>query len=230
MYKNGNEVKGMRIFATADVHGNKKIIDKLFEIESSVDLILICGDIGGKQYRFKSFNQLSKYQREDKDYLYEVLNKLKVDSRYILGNDDWFEADDNKYLSRQEQINGVQFIPFEFVAITPFNTNREVNENKLEYELSKLSANEESIIVAHMPPLGAGDLIYNGSRVGSNSIRNWIKEVKPRIWLNGHIHEDNTVTQINNTLVFNCSCNYVDNTLRGWIIDTETMDFQSIEV
>ena len=218
----------MKVFATADIHGNRKIVDKLFEIESSVDLILVCGDIGGKQYSFKSFMEFSEKQKEDRDYLYNVLKKIKIESKYILGNDDWFESNDNKYLSKPEQINGVQFIPFEFVSITPFNTNREVNENKLEYELSKLNVDEESIIVAHMPPLGAGDVIYNGSRVGSKAIRNWIEVAHPKIWLNGHIHEDNTVTQINNTLVFNCSCNYVDNILKGWIIDTETMDYQSI--
>mgnify|MGYP002408877670 FL=1 len=196
----------MKIFATADIHGNRVIIDKLNDIVDEVDLILICGDIGGKGIRGKTFKQFSEYQKEDAVYLCNVLDNFKIDSRFILGNDDWFELEHNKYLKSSELIDGTQLIPFEYVSITPFNTNREVNENKLEYELNKLMADNNSIIVAHTPPLGAGDIIYNGTRVGSKSVRKWIGEVQPEIWLNGHIHEDNTVTQIGRTLVFNCSC------------------------
>jgi len=196
----------MKLFATADLHGNRVIIDKLNDIVDEVDLILICGDIGGKGIRGKTFKQFSEYQKEDAVYLCNVLDNFKIDSRFILGNDDWFELEHNKYLKSSELIDGTQLIPFEYVSITPFNTNREVNENKLEYELNKLMADNNSIIVAHTPPLGAGDIIYNGTRVGSKSVRKWIGEVQPEIWLNGHIHEDNTVTQIGRTLVFNCSC------------------------
>lgn len=220
----------MKIFATADIHGNRVIMDKLNNIADKVDLILICGDIGGKDIRGKTFKQFSKYQKEDANYLCNLLDNLRVDSRFILGNDDWFEIEHQKYLKSPELIGGIEFIPFEFVSITPFNTNREVNENKLEYELNKLKADSNSIIVAHTPPFGAGDTLFSGIRCGSKSVRSWIEEVQPKIWFNGHIHEDNTVTQIGNTLVFNCSCYYTDNILRGWIIDTETMDFKEITI
>ena len=220
----------MRIFATADIHGNRVIMDKLNDIVDEVDLIIICGDIGGKDIRGKTFMQFSEYQKEHANYLCNLLDNLRVDSRFVLGNDDWFEIEHQNYLKSPELIGDIQFIPFEFVSITPFNTNREVNENKLEYELNKLIADNNSIIVAHTPPLGAGDIIYNGTRVGSKSVRKWIEEVQPKMWLNGHIHEDNTVTQIGRTLVFNCSCYYTDNILRGWIIDTNTMDFKEIKI
>jgi hypothetical protein len=220
----------MKIFATADIHGNRVIMDKLNDIVDEVDLIIICGDIGGKDIRGKTFMQFSEYQKEDANYLCNLLDNLRVDSRFVLGNDDWFEIEHQNYLKSPELIGDIQFIPFEFVSITPFNTNREVNENKLEYELNKLIADNNSIIVAHTPPLGAGDIIYNGTRVGSKSVRKWIEEVQPKMWLNGHIHEDNTVTQIGRTLVFNCSCYYTDNILRGWIIDTNTMDFKEIKI
>lgn len=220
----------MKIFATADIHGNRAIMDKLNDIVDEVDLIIICGDIGGKDIRGKTFMQFSEYQKEDANYLCNLLDNLRVDSRFVLGNDDWFEIEHQKYLKSPALIGGIQFISFEFVSITPFNTNREVNENKLEYELNKLIADNNSIIVAHTPPLGAGDIIYNGIRVGSKSVRKWIEEVQPKMWLNGHIHEDNTVTQIGRTLVFNCSCYYTDNILRGWIIDTNTMDFKEIKI
>ena len=42
----------MKIFATSDIHGNKTIINKLVESyeNSEADILLICGDIGGKSY------------------------------------------------------------------------------------------------------------------------------------------------------------------------------------
>ena len=220
----------MKIFATSDVHGNRRIMDKLSIVAADVDLILVCGDVGGKDGRGKTFRQFSEYQRQDADYLSSVLKRIKTKSRFILGNDDWFEYEDSRYLQKVETINGLTFIPFEYVLITPFNTNREVNDNKLEYELGKLCADRNTVMVAHTPPLGAGDILYNGSRCGSRSVREWIEEVQPKLWLCGHIHEDNSATGIGDTLVLNCACNYPDGVLRGWIVDTDTIDYEAVEI
>ena len=213
----------MKIFATSDIHGNRVIIDKLPSIANDADLILICGDIGGKGIWGKTPKRFSECQRDDADYLTGVISGLSIPSRFIPGNDDWFEIEGEcaHYLSKREQIGPADLIPFEFVLVTPFNTNREVNENKLRYELEKLSANENSIIVAHTPPFGAGDTLSNGSYCGSKSVRAWIEETQPLIWLCGHIHEDNSVNLIGETYIFNCACWYTDNLLKGWLIDTD---------
>lgn len=218
----------MKLFATSDIHGNRKIMDKLTTIAPGVNLILVCGDIGGKDGRGKSFRQFSEYQRLDADYLSSVLNSIKTKSRFILGNDDWFEYEDSHYLQKAETIGTLNFIPFEYVLLTPFNTNREVNDNKLRYELGKLIADRNTIVMAHTPPLGAGDILYNGRHCGSLSVREWIEDVQPKLWLCGHIHEDNSATFIGNTLVLNCACNYPDDVLRGWLVDTDTMEFEKV--
>ena len=220
----------MKIFATSDIHGSRKIMDKLNIVAPDVDLILVCGDIGGKDGRGKTFRQFSEYQKLDADYLSSALKNIDTESRFILGNDDWFEYDDINYLQNAETIGGLNFVPFEYVLLTPFNTNREVNDNKLEYELAKLSADRNTIVVAHTPPLGAGDILYNGSHCGSRSVREWIEEVQPKLWLCGHIHEDNSAIWIGDTLVLNCACNYPDGVLRGWIVNTDTMDYEAVEI
>lgn len=220
----------MKIFATSDIHGNRAIMDKLKTIAPKADLILICGDVGGKNTINKTFLQFSEYQKRDADYLCTVLDEIDTQSRFILGNDDWFEYQDKNYLNAAETIDGLTFIPFEFVLLTPFNTNREVNENKLAYELYKLSADKNSIVVAHTPPIRAGDTLWNGSHCGSRSVRNWIDRMQPRIWFCGHIHEDNSVSLVGDTLVFNCSCCYEDDILKGWLIDSDTLDYEKIEI
>ncbi|MBR2130934.1 MAG: metallophosphoesterase family protein [Oscillospiraceae bacterium] len=220
----------MKIFATSDLHGNRTIMDKLKAIAPKVDLILICGDIGGKDGRGKTFRQFSEYQKRDADYLVSVLRDIQTESRFILGNDDWFEYEDGHYLQGTETVGNLTLIPFEYVLLTPFNTNREVNDNKLSYELAKLDADGNTIMVAHTPPLGAGDILYNGSRCGSRAVREWIEEVQPKLWLCGHIHEDNSAEFIGNTLVLNCSCEYQNDILQGWIVDLDTMQYEKIEL
>ena len=220
----------MRIFATSDIHGSRTIMDKLKIIAEKADLILNCGDIGGKNTINKTFLQFSDYQKRDADYLCAILSEISTQSRFILGNDDWFEYPNSHYLQRSEIIDGLNFIPFEFVLLTPFNTNREVNENKLAYELNKLSTDKNSIVVAHTPPIGAGDILWSGSHCGSRSVRNWIERMQPRIWFCGHIHEDNSVSLVGDTLVFNCSCSYEDDILKGWLVDSDTLDYEEIEI
>lgn len=220
----------MKIFVTSDIHGNKTIMDKLKNIEKIADLILICGDIGGKNTISKTFQQFSDYQMQGAEYLESVLKELSIPSRFILGNDDWFEYDSKYHLTQDEEIKGQNFIPFEFVSITPFNTNREANENKLTYELNKLKADSNSIIVAHTPPYGLGDLLIGGNRCGSKAVREWIETVQPKMWLCGHIHENNYLGFIGDSLICNCACWYQNSILKGWLIDTVTMDYKEIEI
>lgn len=220
----------MRTFATSDIHGDRNIMDKLNTIAPDLDLLLICGDIGGKDGRGKTFRQFSEYQKLDADYWSSVLMDIKTESRFILGSDDWFEYEDSRYLQKAETINGLTFIPFEYILLTPFNTNREVNDNKLEYELGKIRTEGNTVMVAHTPPLGAGDILYNGRHCGSHAVREWIEEVQPKLWLCGHIHEDNSATFIGETLVLNCGCEHQNDILKGWIVDTDTMEVESIEL
>jgi hypothetical protein len=123
-------------------------------------------------------------------------------------------------------------ISFELVKITPFNTNREANENKIYYELNKINSEFpitcDTIIVAHDPPYDCLDMTYRGEKVGSKSVRKFIKEKQPKFWLCGHIHEDFGVKNIGNIGVFNCACSPEKYLLRGWIIDTESLDYEKI--
>ena len=220
----------MKIFVTSDLHGNRALVNRLIGIESKAEAIIICGDIGRKNVEQMTLKSFSQQQKSDADFLNDTLNKMKIPGRFILGNDDWFEYNGEQYLDKSETIMGIDFIPFEHVAITPFSTNREVNEYKMNYELSKLSVNDNSVIVAHTPPFGSGDLLNTGERCGSKAIKHWINIYQPKIWLNGHIHENNSINYISNTLVINCSCDHRSKKLNGYVIDTETLNAEFIEI
>lgn len=216
----------MIIFATSDTHNNNVILKKLkkFLQENKFDYIIHCGDIGGKAINCHTLMEFSIYQYEH--YLYFKQEFPQV--LYILGNDDWFEANplDNKYLLSNACVP--DFIGFEWVNITPFNTNREANENKIWYELNKLDICHDSIIISHAPPYRCQDKTDFGKSVGSKSIKKFITNKQPKLWLCGHIHESFCVDKVGNTTVFNCSCEPGKDLLRGWIIDTDTLDYKKV--
>lgn len=107
-------------------------------------------------------------------------------------------------------------------------TNREALDNKLTYELSKIHADSNTIVLAHTPPFGVGDLLYNGQHCGSRAVRRWIETTQPKLWLCGHIHENHCAGYIGQTLVLNCACTSFESTLKGWIVDTKTMEFEDV--
>ena len=221
----------MKIFATSDIHGNKIIIDKLERIAPSADMVIVCGDIGGKDLsRCDTLRDISEKQKKDAGYLVDRMKRTAVPFRYILGNDDWFECAGANYLKSTESICGYGFQPFELVPITPFNTNREFNENKIRYELDKMVCDERTVVVAHAPPRGCGDVLYNGSHVGSRAVSDWIACIQPRAWLCGHIHENYSVNKIGRSLIFNCSCDHLKDLLRGWMIDLDSMEYESVRI
>ena len=224
----------MKIFCTSDIHENKTILNKLVKFinKSDVEMVFICGDIGGK-HRVKSLAELTQKQYQDYDIFLNCMKEIRNRNRnflYILGNDDWFEAYewDVNYLLNVKQYRN--FMPFEWVHITPFNTNREANESKIEYELNKLNIDNKSIIIAHDLPYTCDlDTCLDGRKVGSNRIRNMIEEKQPLAWVGGHIHEGFGVSKIGETYIFNCACDHIRNRLRGFIIDTETMKYVKVD-
>lgn len=220
----------MRVFVCSDLHGNDIIIKKLSQIEN-VDLILIAGDIGGKDGFDISFQEAVEKQKEDLKFLNSFLSTLDIPSLFILGNDDWLEADDySHYLMEPLTINEYTFIPFEMVPFTPFNTNREFSELDIAVELDKLNVDGNTVIVGHAPPYGVNDMLYSGECVGSTAIREFLVNNSILLYLHGHIHEQYGLDYLSNTLVCNASVDHLDTLLRGYIIDLDTLDYEEVEI
>ncbi|GHV18152.1 metallophosphoesterase [Clostridia bacterium] len=213
----------MKIFATSDIHGDIRIIEQLRAVANKVDLVLYCGDLAEKVGTANS--QLPDVM----DFMTEFAN-LGVKCKFIRGNVDNFELNNKFYLGAPEKIKGENFIPFEDILTTPFNTNREVGEEQIALDLAGMPYATDSIIVAHQPPFGHGDKLPNGTNIGSRSITEWIENAQPKMWLCGHIHEDYSVSKIGKTLVFNCASNKEKQTLRGWVIDTKALTYESVEL
>ena len=223
----------MKIFATSDTHNDKIILQKLKQFtdnNDNFDYIIHCGDIGGKDKNTRSLIEFGQHQKEQ----YENFINQFPNIIHILGNDDWFETENNMHINKYPDYfyYNYDIVSFELVHITPFNTNREANENKIWYELNKLNANfpinSDSIIIAHDPPYDCLDMTSRNIKVGSKSVREYIEKREPKLWLCGHIHESFGVNNIGDTGVFNCACSPELHLLRGWVIDTDTLDYEKV--
>ena len=62
---------------------------------------------------------------------------------------------------------------------------------------------EVDVLVAHGPPLGYGDRLVDGRRAGSKALLSRIGEVRPRLCVYGHIHEDPGCGQLGPTTLAN---------------------------
>jgi Icc-related predicted phosphoesterase len=49
---------------------------------------------------------------------------------------------------------------------------------------------DTDILITHGPPLGFGDRVYGGKRVGCEDLLRRVQQVRPKLHLFGHIHED----------------------------------------
>ena len=64
---------------------------------------------------------------------------------------------------------------------------------------------DTDILVTHGPPLGHGDRVFEGERVGCEELAARLTELDVRLHVFGHIHEDYGVTRAGNTLFANAS-------------------------
>lgn len=71
-----------------------------------------------------------------------------------------------------------------------------------------LVPDDTDILVTHGPPYGIGDRWFDGRRVGCEALRERVAEIKPRLHVFGHIHEDRGWWRLGETLYVNAAQNY----------------------
>jgi hypothetical protein len=83
---------------------------------------------------------------------------------------------------------------------TPFNTQNEYPESILWERLERLG--RVDVLVSHEPPFGTSlDRADNGGHLGSRAVMRYVKSMRPRLLLCGHIHNSRAVE-----VVEGCTC------------------------
>jgi Icc-related predicted phosphoesterase len=167
------------------------------------------------------------------------------------GNDDRFEIDGSLVDSgavvnpenRVVTLDGrYEMITLGFANPTPWNSPREVPEEKLSSMIESLAGEltepARSIFNLHVPPHGteidkapAVDKEFNYVKqgmgavkiipAGSTAVRSALEKYHPLLGLHGHIHESRGFVRIGPTLCVNPGSEYSDGILRGALLNLE---------
>ncbi|MEH0155446.1 metallophosphatase domain-containing protein [Limibacter armeniacum] len=191
----------MRFVAISDTHGKHNQLQL-----PAGDVLIHAGDISyrGKQKEVEKFLRWFTAQ----PHSYKI---------FIAGNHDFFfEQEDNKtiasiipdniiYLNDSGcQIDGINIWGS---PIQPrFNNwafNRDRGEDIAKHW--KLIPEDTDLLITHGPPKGILDKTFLGLRVGCEELRTRVEQVKPKVHVSGHIHENYGSVSHQETLFLNAS-------------------------
>ena len=192
----------MIIVNIVDVHGNIKPIDKIGDVISSADLIIIAGDLtqfGGEK---------------DAEEVIGAVEKYNTSILAVTGNCDKKEVDeylDSRNMNihgRSVNLNGLSFMGAGGSLPCPSPTpNVYTEEDYIEIFGESLEGSDDkapAILVSHQPPYGTlNDRLPNGEHVGSRTVREFIERHKPLVCFTGHIHEAPGIDTLGSTKVVN---------------------------
>ncbi len=194
------ERKKLKILAAGDLHGDKKLIERLAKRaeKENVDLVILAGDLTG-------WVETDGIIKPFKDKNKKVL--------IIPGNWDSFATTD--FLANVYGVKNIHGYSVRYNGVGifgaggaegpgPGNTTDKEIMNALEKAYSSIKGIERKIMVTHMHPSGSKSE-FSGIP-GSKSIANAIKKFKPDILIHGHIHEGSGLEEhIGKTKVINVS-------------------------
>jgi uncharacterized protein len=181
------------------------------------------------------------------DLAQERLEPAGIRMLAIAGNDDPPELD--RVLAEHafvEWVDGrvaqasddVSVVGYSYVNPTPWDSPRELEEERLEAELDAVIGlvpdPEHSIWNIHVPPYNTGldnapmvdaelRVVTDGGQprmipVGSHALRSVIERVQPLVGMHGHVHESRGRTTLGRTLVLNPGSAYSEGTLQAALV------------
>lgn len=152
----------------------------------------------------------------------------------VLQQSQYVENGDGQVLDLDEDH---QMITVGYSNRTPFNSPRELDEEKLGEQLMGLAARlarpESAVFTIHVPPYRSGlddapqlrdlKVVTRGGQpvmvpVGSTAVREAISAVGPLLALHGHVHESRGAKRMGRTLCINPGSEYSEGVLRGALI------------
>ncbi|WP_338025988.1 hypothetical protein [Acidianus manzaensis] len=208
-----------------DMLNDKRKVDEKFKT-AMTDVVRNWIKIAEEKYKDNKIPIYVNLGNDDPEYLFDVIEESDIMTKA-----------EGKVL----QIEKYEMISFGYVNPTPWNTPREMPEEKLyealKKEVSKLSDTSMAIYNFHAPPYGSnldnaplldnnlkpvvkgGELVF--THVGSTSVRKVIEETQPLLGLHGHIHESRGFDKIGRTIVLNPGSEYGEGILHAAIVVLE---------
>lgn len=188
--------KKFKILAAGDFHGDSNVVKKLAEKaeKENVDLIVLTGDITGM---VETENLIKPFVEKGKKVV------------FVPGNWDTSEAAET--LSKLYGVKniGKHYVKYDDIGIfgigSPdweMNLNEKKAFKKLKSDFEKIKDLEKKIMVSHLH--AAGTKSEFSGIPGSDALKKAIEEFQPDLFLSGHIHEGEGLSEkIGKTKVIN---------------------------
>jgi len=196
MKKQKKSSKKFKILAAGDFHGDSKATKKLAEKaeKENVDLVILTGDITGF---VETENLLKPFLKKGKKVV------------FVPGN--WETSETADFLSKFYGVKniGEHYVKYKDIGIfgigSPdweMNLNEKKAFNKLKKDFEKIKDLEKKIMVSHLH--AAGTKSEFSGIPGSKALRKAIEEFQPDLFIAGHIHEAEGLSEkIGKTKVMN---------------------------
>ena len=173
----------MKLLLFSDIHSDKRAASNLVDLSQDVDAVVGAGDYC--------------IARSGLDEIIEALRKIKKPTLLVPGNSEseeelktacisWDYA--NVLHSGLKVIDGVPFYGIGGgIPVTPFGSwSYDFTEDQA-LELLR-DCPSGGVLISHSPPKGVLDLSSDGRRLGSQAVKETIKNKKPILVVCGHIH------------------------------------------
>ncbi len=193
----------MKIIGLPDIHGDINKINRLKNLISEVDLVILAGDITNFGHRaemqemidlVKGYNQCCITVPGNCDYqeTEEVMNETETN---LNGK--------NRIIENKTFVGLGGSLPTPFKG-TPFEVPEDYFREKLSAAINGMNDALPMILISHQPPHDTtADGLPNGLHVGSKIIRQFIEKHQPLVCFTGHIHEGKGIDTIGDTKIIN---------------------------
>ena len=194
--KSPKDKKKFKILAAGDFHGSSEIAKKLAKKadKEKVDLVILTGDITGM---IETDNLLKPFIDKGKKVV------------FVPGN--WESEETANFLSRLYGIKNIgdHYVKYKNIGIFGIGSagwqlslDEDKSFKKLKKDFEKIKDLEKHIMVSHVH--AAGTKSEFSGIPGSFALRRAIEEFKPDLFISGHIHEAEGLTEkIGKTRVVN---------------------------
>ncbi len=198
----------MKMLVVADMHGNTEALDAVLAdaAKERFDIVICPGDFTDMYAPNAVFSQADAGEM--------IVQKLLAFNKSLLcvpGNQDPYEmlgVFDEYGVNLHGRVRKMHNMVFAGWggALTPFNTLLEPTPEETKAALSLLKqklAGKEFVMVVHNPPKDTKlDLAASAKHVGSEEVRKFVDEARPRLLISAHIHESGAVDKIGESTLF----------------------------
>jgi Icc-related predicted phosphoesterase len=190
----------MKIVALSDTHGFHNRIDV-----PKGDVLIYAGDFGAD--RIERFNQMAKWFKRQPHPI-----KLYVPGNHdTLVERDWDESQKqlssvgvDTLLNTGMYIDGIHFWGYPYIPPIGGMWAFERDPDFRRYTVNKIPSDVD-VLISHGPVYMKLDMSSTGHRCGCTILEKKVEEVKPKVFICGHIHESYGSLEYSDTEYYNVS-------------------------